>query len=201
MYCRNCGEVVDENAVICIKCGTEKGKGMEYCSHCGGKVEKGQMACMTCGYALPKEKISIKEFVKNKKKPIIFSSIVAGIIIIGIIVISVITNVSKAVNFQKLYNEYCIFTWAEVGEDGSYLFIDTNPYDIDGDGLAYPDAYYAVEDINKALGLPSSLYKEIGETSGADGKQVRTYEDLGLEVSWKYHPDKGLEITYSKLKK
>ena len=70
MYCRNCGEVVDENAVICIKCGTEKGKGMEYCSHCGGKVEKGQMACMTCGYALPKEKISVKEFVKNKKKPI-----------------------------------------------------------------------------------------------------------------------------------
>ena len=41
----------------------------------------------------------------------------------------------------------------------------------------------------------------MGETSSADGKQVRTYEDLGLEVSWRYHPDRGLEVTYSKLKK
>ena len=200
MYCRNCGEMLDENALICLKCGAEKGKGSEYCSHCGNKVEKGQMACMNCGYALPKEKLSVKKFVKNKKKPIIISSIVAGIIIIAVIIISVVVTVNKAVNFQKIYDEYCIFTWAEVGKDGSYLSIDTNPYDNDNDGLAFPEAYFAVEEINNALGLPASLYKEMGETTGADGKQVRTYKDLGLEVSWKYHPDRGLEITYSKLK-
>jgi len=197
MYCRNCGEVIDENAMICVKCGSAKDKGTEYCSNCGAKVEKGQVACMACGYALPKEKFSVKDFIKNKKKSII----ILGVVVAVVVIISIIASAGKAVNFQKLYDEYCTFTWAEVGEDGSYLFIDTNPYDEDDNGLAYPDAYYAVENINKALGLPSSLIKEMGETTRLDGKQSRTYEDLGLEISWTYHPDDGLEVTYSKLKK
>lgn len=40
MHCRQCGELIDENAVICVKCGTEKGKGTEYCAHCGSKSRK-----------------------------------------------------------------------------------------------------------------------------------------------------------------
>lgn len=27
MHCRQCGELIDENAVICVKCGTKKAKG------------------------------------------------------------------------------------------------------------------------------------------------------------------------------
>ncbi len=200
MYCKNCGEVVDENALICVKCGTEREKGTEFCAHCGAKVEKGQIACRSCGYAIPKEKFSIKEFLKTKKKTMITTGIVLGIVVAAIVVVSTIANPSNYINFQQIYDSYCDFHWAEVGEDGSYLFVDTNPYDFDDEGLYYSDAYYAVEEINNALGLPSVLYKEMGETSGGDGKQTRTYEDLGLEISWKYHPDTGLEVTYSKIK-
>ena len=85
MHCRQCGELIDENAVICVKCGTEKGKGTEYCAHCGSKVEKHQMACLNCGYAIPKEKISFKEFVRNKKKAFITKTSAYRIIYVKIL--------------------------------------------------------------------------------------------------------------------
>lgn len=103
-------------------------------------------------------------------------------------------EVTYGPDFRELYRQYCNSTWASAGSDGSYLSIDTNPFDWDDDGLAYPAAYYAVEKINNALGLPSSLYAEIGETRGIDGKQTRHYS--GVTVTWSYHPDKGLEIMY-----
>ena len=197
MYCTNCGSPMDEKAVLCVKCGTEKGKGDSFCAHCGAAIqEKGQSVCMTCGYAIPKSKLNPKKLTKNIKTLIIG----AIAVILVIILLASLSNPSNSVNFNKLYNEYCNSTWAEVGSDGSYLYIDTNPYDWDDDGIAYIDAYYAIEDINKELGLPESLIKDMGGTSSLDGKQTRTYEDIGREVSWKYHPDNGLEVTYSKLR-
>ena len=29
MYCRNCGEQIDSNAAICVKCGFAKGTGVK----------------------------------------------------------------------------------------------------------------------------------------------------------------------------
>ena len=105
----------------------------------------------------------------------------------------------NTVEIEKLYDEYCTSIWADVGSDGSYLSIDTNPYDKDDDGLAYPAAYTAIKEVNKALGLPESVVSEMGETTSADGKQTETFEEQGVTVSWKYHPDKGLEVTYKKI--
>ena len=99
-------------------------------------------------------------------------------------------------NFPKLYTEYCNPIWASVGSDGSYLSIDTNPYDEDDNGLAYPAAYTAIKSVNSALGLPASLSNDMGETTGADGRQSQDFDNIN--VSWKYHPDRGLEVTYRK---
>lgn len=101
MHCRQCGELIDENAVICVKCGTEKGKGTEYCAHCGSKVEKHQMVCLNCGYAIPKEKSSFKEFVKSKKKAFIIAGIVALAIIAGLVAILIVTNTKKQLIFKS----------------------------------------------------------------------------------------------------
>ena len=197
MYCTNCGSQMDEKAVICVKCGVEKGKGDTFCAHCGAAVpEKGQSVCMTCGYALPRAKAQPK---LSPKKNIKFIAIVA-VIVIAIIIIASCSNPANSVNFNALYDQYCVSTWAEVASDGSYLHIDTNPYDWEDEGVAYIDAYYAIRDINAALGLPESLFNDMGETSALDGKQRRTYEDLGIEISWDYHPDYGMEVTYSKLR-
>ena len=68
--------------------------------------------------------------------------------------------------------------------------------DRDGAGLAFPEAYTAIEEVNAALKLPESLIKDMGATSSMDGKQTETYDKV--VVSWKYHPDTGLEVTYKK---
>ena len=104
-------------------------------------------------------------------------------------------------DLKGLYSFYCESKWADYGLDGSYLSIDTNPDDRDDDGLAYPDAYYAIEKINNALGLPSSLINDMAKTSASQGKQSETFDSVGVTVSWTYHPDKGLEVTYKLINK
>ena len=99
-------------------------------------------------------------------------------------------------DFKELYDEYCSSTWASVGSDGSFLSIDTNPYDIDDKGVAYIEAYYAIKKVNSALGLPESWLEEMNSTTSLMGRQTEEYEDV--TVSWSYHPDKGLELTYKK---
>ena len=107
---------------------------------------------------------------------------------------SLTVTVKSGPDFKALYNKYCKSTWADYGSDGSYLSIDTNPYDWDDDGLAYPEAYTAIKNVVAALGLPNSLINDMGETTSLDGKQSETYGDV--TVTWKYHPDKGLEVTF-----
>ncbi len=102
--------------------------------------------------------------------------------------------VIKGPDFNEFYDKYCEYTWADVASDGSWLDIDTNPYNWDDDGVAYLDAYYAVENVIEALGLPSSLFDDIGETSYNDGRQTKYYDNV--TVTWTYHPDQGLEITF-----
>ena len=192
MYCKNCGSVLDENALLCVKCGTTNGLGENYCSHCGSNVTPGQIACTNCGYAIKNQKI-----VKKRKTTIVVISIILGIIIF----ISIIAkNCGNSVDFNKIYDDYCNYSWAELGSDNSYLSIDTNPYDYDDKPLYYSEAYYAIEKINSHLGLPNSLFKDMGSTSALNGKQTRTYSDKNLMVTWSYHPDQGLEVTYSKIK-
>ena len=112
---------------------------------------------------------------------------------------SVTVTVTSGPDFASLYYQYCESTWAEYGSDGSYLNIDTNPYNRDDQGLAYPAAYTAIKNVNKALGLPASLINDMGETTGADVRQSESFPDVGVTVSWRYHPDKGLEVTYKRM--
>lgn len=107
---------------------------------------------------------------------------------------SLTVTVKTGPDFEALYYEYCESTWADYGYDGSYLSIDTNPYDWDDDGLAYPDAYTAIINVNSALGLPSSLLNDMGQTTSRDGRQTEVFDEV--TVTWKYHPDTGLEVTY-----
>ncbi len=52
MYCRNCGEQVDPNAKVCIKCGCETVKGKAYCNNCGETTDENAAICSKCGIAL-----------------------------------------------------------------------------------------------------------------------------------------------------
>ena len=106
---------------------------------------------------------------------------------------SLTVTVKTGPDFQAIF-EACELdsSYATVASDGSYLSIDTNPSDIDD----YTDyaAYLSLYLINDELGLPDSLMEDMGHTSSIDGKQTEEFENV--TVTWKYHPDNGLEVTY-----
>lgn len=183
---------------FCEKCGSEL-SGENFCSVCGNKIEpetENQTVTEVADVAPVKENnLNVNNGVNIKNIPKKFLIIAVAAVAIVIAIIVIITS-NSGHNFKKLYEDYCISTWAEVGSDGSYLSIDTNPSDLEDNGIAYIEAYYAIEVINEELGLPSSLFEEMGSTTGADGKQVEEFEEV--TVSWKYHPDSGMEVIYKK---
>lgn len=52
MFCRNCGNQMDNLAAVCVKCGVEAGKGVNYCPNCGAPCVPGAAICTQCGIAL-----------------------------------------------------------------------------------------------------------------------------------------------------
>src|SRR4051812_46183708 len=49
MFCRNCGNEMDNLAVVCVKCGVARGTGLSYCPNCGQPTMPGAAACTSCG--------------------------------------------------------------------------------------------------------------------------------------------------------
>ena len=56
MFCRNCGEEMNENQAICLKCGVAIGNGKSYCSNCGCSVKDNAAVCLNCGCKIEDEK-------------------------------------------------------------------------------------------------------------------------------------------------
>lgn len=53
MFCRNCGqEYVAQDAVICVKCGAQRGMGVNHCPNCGVPTQPSTQVCMNCGVAM-----------------------------------------------------------------------------------------------------------------------------------------------------
>lgn len=54
MYCKQCGEQMNDNQAICLKCGVKTGEGENYCANCGNSVNAGAEVCLSCGVAIKK---------------------------------------------------------------------------------------------------------------------------------------------------
>lgn len=92
-------------------------------------------------------------------------------------------------------------TWCKIASDGSYIKIDTNPYDEDSDDFTwkyytncYTPAIDAIERINKELGFSDALMEKMNTTTWIEGKQTDSNDKY--TVTWTFHPDKGLEVMY-----
>ena len=55
MFCKNCGEEINENQVVCLKCGFSTVNGNKYCKYCGKEVNANATFCINCGCAIEKE--------------------------------------------------------------------------------------------------------------------------------------------------
>ena len=55
MFCKNCGNEMDQNAAVCVKCGYGKGKGNKFCQNCGSELEPNAQFCVKCGASVAPE--------------------------------------------------------------------------------------------------------------------------------------------------
>ncbi len=54
MFCKNCGEQINDNQAICLKCGVKVGEGNTFCANCGNTVAPDAEVCLNCGVAVKK---------------------------------------------------------------------------------------------------------------------------------------------------
>ncbi len=66
MYCKNCGNEINENAFACMSCGFAKGDGNKYCANCGTEINPGAVICTSCGAAVQAAKTTVGGEQKSK---------------------------------------------------------------------------------------------------------------------------------------
>ena len=91
-----------------------------------------------------------------------------------------------------LSNYGSITSCYKLSSDGSFLSVDTNPYNWSDYSMSR--AISMVEDLNDYFGLPAYVWNDMLHTSAVDGRQTESYG--GRTVTWVYHPDRGLEANY-----
>jgi len=52
MYCRNCGQSVDDKAIACPHCGVPPLMERKFCHNCGTATQPNQILCVKCGVSL-----------------------------------------------------------------------------------------------------------------------------------------------------
>ncbi len=67
MYCKNCGNLIEEHVASCSVCKIPKGSGEIFCGSCGRIMTPGMPYCTTCGYKNSRVGIfsAIRQFVKQ----------------------------------------------------------------------------------------------------------------------------------------
>ena len=66
MYCKNCGNQVDSNAAVCVKCGVATGQGANFCQNCGQPLAPGAAVCTQCGFAVQQAPVYDPAMQKSK---------------------------------------------------------------------------------------------------------------------------------------
>ena len=104
--------------------------------------------------------------------------------------------------FERVQNE-CVQIAGTVSGSGDYFMIDTLPdvyenMDETVKALLLPgaqeNALEAIKYANEELGFNGSVYSQMMNTTALMGRQYA--ENDKYRVSWTYHPDYGLEVTY-----
>lgn len=76
MYCRTCGNKMNDNAEICVKCGVRKNVGFDYCQVCGARTTSSMVNCKKCGAKLMKAmsstQVKKKLYQKARKLSVLF---------------------------------------------------------------------------------------------------------------------------------
>ena len=183
-------------ARTCPQCGTTLADGQEFCANCGFKV--GIVIENTNADAIKQFNDNIKPKKKKGKVIAIVAIVSVVVVIISLLSCCLIGSIfggglGGPRDFQDRYGDLDDESWVTIASDGSWMKIDTNPYDLD-DYLVSGSAD-KIKEINLELGFSSSVYDKMLETRAIDGTQYASCADYS--VSWTYHPDEGLEAYYT----
>lgn len=85
MYCRKCGEFMNDDQAICLKCGVPAGVGKSFCPHCGNAVAEEAVICVKCGVPLnTKGANTAKGSTEGIKERSLVTAILLSIVTCGI---------------------------------------------------------------------------------------------------------------------
>ncbi len=68
MFCRNCGNEINDNQAICLNCGVKVGEGNKFCSNCGKEVAENAEVCLNCGVTMKKNSNNGSYDIQGKDK-------------------------------------------------------------------------------------------------------------------------------------
>lgn len=149
------------------------------------------------------ETVSMSDAPTAKKRKLSKKIVVA----IGVGIIAIVAIVFLAIRpseFEKVKSE-CVHIAGGVTGSDDYFKLDTYPdeyknMDSTLVSMLAPEeeenVLKAIKYANEALGFNGSLYSKMLDTTALMGRQSE--ENDKYKVSWTYHPDDGLEVTYEK---
>lgn len=189
---------------------------MKYCNMCGNELFDEAVICPKCGCPAPN--MEMPKAPAKKKSLNFFSTLlsriqqwskkkklIVGGVCIALVAVVIAVNAAGGSAFDRVVSKMLQeYPYADNtrASDGSYLKIDTNPNDKDTDDFlqfdysVQRDSLNGIKMVNKELGFSDAIYSKMLETTALMGRQ--TEENSKYRISWKYHPDSGLEVMYEK---
>lgn len=147
--------------------------------------------------------VATKKKVSKKKLGIIIGIVGVVAVIAIVLVIALIPS-----EFNKVKKACIEIGGSTVTSGNGYFTIETIPDSMSVFGEMDPaqrelmlymyqkDALEAIEYANKELGFPDDVYSQMMHTNALMGRQSE--ETDKYTVSWTFHPDDGLTVTYRK---
>jgi len=80
MYCKSCGNIMENGQQFCPKCGCPAGTGINYCPQCGSATLPGATICSQCGIRLNPQMGNTNNTANRVYNPAAKSKVVAGIL-------------------------------------------------------------------------------------------------------------------------
>ena len=187
--------------MFCVKCGSQIPDGALFCGDCGNKVSEISDNVNPVSAEMPSPVENVEEPAKKPKASKKKLAIIGGIAVIIIAIALIIFIPSK---FERV-KDGCLDITGIITVSGDYFTIDTYPdiyENMDSATKAFlsptwqEEALAAIQYANEEFGFSGAVYSRMMETSALMGRQSE--ENDKYRVSWTYHPDDGLEVTYEK---
>jgi hypothetical protein len=128
--------------------------------------------------------------VKRRGGLWIATGVSAGLVAIGAVVVG--ATVGQPTPLEKAYSQY---EDLDITSSSIELVDDGHTIIVDGEGAEESGApIEAIASLIKALEMPTSIVTKIENTRALDGTQSDSWD--GIEVSWSYHPDSGIDMVF-----